>query len=276
MLVDASAANPQITNAAGDGIDLADHDTIAGIDVVNASAAGIAGTGNMTNVFINQAVPGSITGSGTTGFSLSGGGGNVLLGSSISGSSKAVSIANRTSGTVTLNGSIAGSGISLTGNTGTTISFTGALTISSGSGAGFLATGGGTVAATASGSTLTSSTGRALDVENTTIGNGGLKLQSISANGGANGIVLSNTGASGGLTVTGSGGTCTSGEHERLLGGARSQNSTGADDSGDAPVGTGIVLDATLSPSLTRIGSTTPAITRSTATPSAGSRSTRA
>jgi VCBS repeat-containing protein len=251
-LVDASGVNPQITNAAGDGIDVADRDAIAGIDVVNASAAGIAGTGNMTNVSINQAVPGSITGSGTTGFSLSGGGGDVLVGSSISGSSKAVSIANRTSGTVTLNGSIAGSGISLTGNTGTTIGFTGALTIGSGAGAGFLATGGGTVSATASGSTLTSTTGKALDVENTTIGSGGLKFQSVSANGGSNGIVLVNTGSSGGLTVTGNGGTCTAAAQSGCSGG-QIQNTTGADDSSAAPVGTGIVLDNTLAPSLTRV-----------------------
>ena len=43
---------------------------------------------------------------------------------------------------------------------------------------------------------------------NTTIGASGLTFRSISANGGANGIVLNNTGTTAGLTVTGNGGTC--------------------------------------------------------------------
>src|SRR5262249_30888781 len=94
------------------------------------------------------------------------------------------------------------------------ISFTGALTLSSGSttafnatGAGPAATSGGTVTATHTTSTLASTTGTVLNVANTTIGAGGLHFTSISAgtagSGPTNGIILNNTGSSGSLTVTG-------------------------------------------------------------------------
>src|SRR5204863_1549963 len=54
-------------------------------------------------------------------------------------------------------------------------------------------------------------TGKALDVENTTIGASGLTFRSIAANGAVNGIFLNNTGVSGGLTVTGNGSADTGG-----------------------------------------------------------------
>jgi hypothetical protein len=102
-----------------------------------------------------------------------------------------------------------GKGVDLTGNTGGTIAFTGTLTLSTGINPAFNATGGGTVTATDANSTLTTTTGTALNVASTTIGASGLKFKSISAgtaaSGPASGIVLNNTGASGGLTVTGTG-----------------------------------------------------------------------
>lgn len=114
-----------------------------------------------------------------------------------------------------------GSGISLTGNSGATISFSGGLLLSTGANPAFTATGGGTVnvcdenpcnpAATgASVNTLTTTTGTALNIVNTTIGANDLEFRSISANGAANGIVLNNTGSSGNLAVKGNGGSCTS------------------------------------------------------------------
>jgi hypothetical protein len=99
----------------------------------------------------------------------------------------------------------AGKGVDLTSNTGSTISFTGTLTFSSGSAIAFNATGGGTVTATDTSSTLTTTTGTALNVANTTIGASNLSFRSISANGGTNGIVLNNTGSAGGLKVLGTG-----------------------------------------------------------------------
>src|SRR6202022_1672465 len=44
---------------------------------------------------------------------------------------------------------------------------------------------------------------------NTTIGASGLTFQKISSNGSSSGIILNNTGSSGGLTISGNGGTCT-------------------------------------------------------------------
>jgi hypothetical protein len=99
----------------------------------------------------------------------------------------------------------AGKGVDLTSNTGSTISLTGTLSVSSGASAAFTATGGGTVTATDTTNTLTTTTGTPLNVQNTTIGGGGLKFRSIAANGAANGIYLLNTGSSGGLTVSGTG-----------------------------------------------------------------------
>jgi Bacterial cadherin-like domain/Bacterial Ig domain/IPTL-CTERM motif len=121
-------------------------------------------------------------------------------------------------GTITNNGT----GISLTNNTGSTISFTGAMTMSTGANAAFTATGGGTVTSTNNTSTLTTTTGTALNVANTTIGATGLTFRSIAAgtaaSGPVNGIVLNNTGASAGLTVAGTGAAGTGGTIQRTTG----------------------------------------------------------
>ena len=77
--------------------------------------------------------------------------------------------------------------------------------LSTGTASAFTATGGGTVTVTGSTNTLTTTTGTALNIANTTIGAADVTFRSISANGGANGIVLNTTGALGGLHVTGTG-----------------------------------------------------------------------
>ena len=70
----------------------------------------------------------------------------------------------------------------------------------------------GTVTATGADNDLTSTNGTALNVNAVTIGGAGLTFKSISAGAGSNiGIVLENTGGSGGLTVTGTGTTAGSG-----------------------------------------------------------------
>jgi hypothetical protein len=156
------------------------------ITSTNSSSTGVA-LNSLLGTF--SAGSGSITGSTGTGFQ--------------AGSSNA---------TITYNGTItttAGKGVDLTSNTGSTISFTGTMTLSSGSSTAFNATGGGILTATDTASTLTTSTGVALNVANTTIGASGLKFRSISAgtpgSGPASGVVLNNTGSSGGLTVSGTG-----------------------------------------------------------------------
>ncbi|HWS90884.1 MAG TPA: Ig-like domain-containing protein [Pyrinomonadaceae bacterium] len=145
---------------------------------------------------------------------------------------------NNSTGTYTYNGTItttAGKGVELTNNGGATVSFTNDLILSSGTAATFAATGGGTVTATDTDSTLTSTTGVTLDVQNTTIGAGGLKFKSITAgtaaSGPPNAIVLNNTGASGGLSVLGGGNTTQGGNDsggiiQRTTGDAISLTST--------------------------------------------------
>ena len=96
--------------------------------------------------------------------------------------------------------------VSLVSNGGTTFQFAGGMTMATTSGTTFNATGGGTVTITGAGNTVNSNGGgTAVNVQTTTIGAGGINLFSVNASGGgANGIVLSNTG-SGGFQVTGDG-----------------------------------------------------------------------
>ena len=99
--------------------------------------------------------------------------------------------------------------VTLTSNTGATINFLGGLNIGTTStGDGFVATGGGTVNVTGSSNTVTTTTGTGVNISGTTIGGSGVTFQSIDVNGATNGIVLNNTGTSGGLTVTGVDGPC--------------------------------------------------------------------
>jgi hypothetical protein len=141
-------------------------------------------------------------------------GGTVTLSGNLTGSAGPnISVSGNSGGTTTFSGSTktlnagASTAVSLTSNSGHTINFTGGnLDIDTTSGVGFNATGG-AAAVTVQGTvnTITSTTGTALNVANTTIGSAGLTFQSIASNGASSGIVLSATGSTGGLTVTGTG-----------------------------------------------------------------------
>jgi VCBS repeat-containing protein len=238
------------------------------VNSTNSTGAGIniagLGAGNFT------ATSGTIAGAGGIAFDLDGGSGTITYPGPINdGTGQSADITNRSGGTVTLSGAItdgndAGGGINLASNTGSTINFTGGLTLSTGASLALAATAGGTVnvcavnpcgGATAVVNTLTTTTGTALSVQNTTIGASGLTFRSISAgtaaNAPANGIVLNSTGSAGGLTVTGNGGACTPGTPTCT--GGTIQNTTGADDSGATPPGTGVVLNNTQQVSLTNM-----------------------
>jgi len=212
---------------------------------------------------------GALSGASGAAFLVSAGSANVNYAGTIAKTTagNVVSIAGRTGGTLTLSGNLSATGgvangisvsgnsggainfsgstktlttgantaVSLAGNTGTTINFTGGgLAISTTSGAGFSATGGGTVSVQGANNTIVSTTGTALTVTSTTIGANDLTFRSISSDGAANGIVLNTTGALGGLTVTGDGGGSNNGS------GGTIQNSSG----------TGILLNSTQSVSL--------------------------
>ena len=128
-----------------------------------------------------------------------------------------------------------GNGVALTSNTGATISFTGGLSLATGVNAAFTAIGGGTITVVdppgAPNNTITTTTGRALNVSNTNIGPTGLTFERISSGepdggGPVNGINLDTTGILGGLIVTGAGGTCTFASPNTCSGGTI-QSSTG-------------------------------------------------
>lgn len=163
--------------------------------------------------------------------------GNLTKGSS---TTQGISISNSNGGSISFNNPTititmtSGNAVSLTSNTSSTINFAIAgsgMDLTTTSGTGFNATGGGTVSVTGSGNTISSTTGTALNVVSTTIGASGLTFQTISHNGGTNGIVLNSTGSNGGLTVTGTGSAGT---------GGTIQNATGA----------GIILTSTINVSL--------------------------
>jgi hypothetical protein len=201
---------------------------------VSGGTAALSYGGNITNA-ANRAV--SVTGRT---------GGNVTLSGNITETGTGLLVQNNTGGTVTFSGATksfttgASAAVSLANNTGATINLSGGgLAVSTTSGGGFSATGGGTVQVTGANNTVSSGTGTALSVQNTSIGGSGLTFRSVSHGGGANGIVLVNTGTEGGLQVTGNGTTHGSG--------GTIVNTTGAD---GAVAGNGIYLSGTRNVSL--------------------------
>ena len=216
---------------------------------------GVTGSFNATTGHIQTAgEQGFLIGAANGVTASSGGNATITYGGAITNATgSSVEIQDRTGGTVTFSGQITegaiangGRGIWLDGNAGT-VNFTGqvfltagatsgqgvqiganaatvnfnatgtGLDISTTSGAGFSASGGGTVNVTGSANTIASTTGTALNVNGTTIGSSGLNFFSIGANGAVNGIVLTNTGTSGGLTVTGDGGVVNNGTGGTIL-----------------------------------------------------------
>ena len=185
------------------------------VDVNAATALNIDGPAGITTLGMTLTTVNS-TG-GTNNVNLADVGGSLTIqGGTLSGATAAAFAATTTTAIVSCAASItnATGGISLTNNTGGTFTFSGGINLSTGANPAFTATGGGTVNATQNNTTivntLTTTSGAALNVANTTIGASGLTFRSISANGATNGIVLNNTGATGGLTVSGNGGACSS------------------------------------------------------------------
>ena len=153
--------------------------------------------------------------------------GNIGLGGTIShasGNGSSIFLDQNASGTIAFSGasSVLNSGtadaVHITNN-GATVNFTGGgLNIDATTGAGFLASGGGTVSVTGTGNSIATVGGTALNITNTTIGASELHFHDISANGGTNGIILNTTGSTGGLNVTGSGATSRDGTGGTITG----------------------------------------------------------
>jgi hypothetical protein len=223
----------------------------------NISLTNVAGTLNMNG----GSLSGSPAGAANHAFLLSGGTGNITYNGGITKTNQGnlVNVSGKTAGNLTLGGTLNGNGsngilvqnntggsttfsgttktlntgantaVSLLNNTGHTVNFTGGgLDIDTTTATGFNVTGGGTVTVQGAGNSITSTTGTALNVANTTIGAAGLNFQNIASNGAASGIVLNNTGASGGLTVTGTGAVGTGGTIQNSTGPGISLTNTSA------------------------------------------------
>ena len=226
---------------------------------LTSSGSGTTGV-SLTNVNGTfTASGGSIANATGTDFFVSGGTANVTYAGTVTDDvGTLVNVTGTTGGAKTFTGAITdgndgdGSGVALTSNTGATITFSGGLVLSTGGNPAFTATGGGTVNVCdenpcgVSGSngalvnTLTTTTGTALNVANTTIGASNLEFRSISSSGGSNtGVILDTTGSTGGLKVKGNGSAGS---------GGTIANKTGAD--GSTTTGVGIYLNSTANVSL--------------------------
>jgi VCBS repeat-containing protein len=204
----------------------------------NVTYAGTIGNGTGNSVQIASKTGGTTTISGAINDTNDAGGGISITGNT-------GGTIDFTNGTKTLNTG-ASDAVVLTNNNGATINFTGGgLDIDTTTGKGFNATGagpgattGGTITVTGSGNTIDSTSGTALKVLNTTIGANDLTFQRISSGSGASstdtGIILDNTGSTGGLHVIGTGAAGSGG----II-----QNKTGAD--GSTATGIGIYLNNT-------------------------------
>ncbi len=257
------------TNSAGDGVNLDTNltapvvingGTIAGATGIafDVNGGGVGGGGVVYDGAINdgpgQSVEvtgrdgGGVTFSGNIADSADAGGGIVVASNSqgstsFSGASKVLNTGAANAVVLTANGNPAG---------GHLVSFTnGGLDIDTTSGTGLTATNG-TLTVGGTGNSITTVTGTGLAVDTAGITSGNLNFDSVSSNGAANGIRLNSTGTTGRLIVTGTGGTCTNAVTSGCTGG-EIRNGIGGDNSGTLPTGTGVVLNDTLNPSLTRM-----------------------
>ena len=262
--VSVSEANLNASNAAA--VELTGTGGTIALDATTSSGSPGSGIGltNVAAAFTGGS--GAITNAAGADVAISGGNGTFDYNGSITDDLGAlVTVAGTTGGAKSFDGVISdgndgdGSGISLTANNAaTTVNFTATLMLSTGSNPAFTATGGGTVNVTGPANTIATTTGTALNVANTTIGVSGLTFRSISSNGAVNGIVLNNTGTSGGLTVTGnSAGLCGGAVGSGPPASAAAPTAPSAADCSGGTIqnstGTGILLAGTSNVSVTRM-----------------------
>ena len=213
-----------INTSAGTGIGM----VLNGITIGGSGMtfSGVTTSGAATGILLSNVSGGALTVAGgaiqnvsSGGVSITGGTGNVSIGATISttAAGRSVLVTNHTAGTIIFSGAIDdnGLGVRLDSNAGATITFSGGLDIASTSNTGFHAVSSGTVQATQNNATIrnvvSTTTGIAVNIQNTTIGASGVTFRSVSSNGAVTGVVLNNTGASGSFTVTGDGGSIQNG-----------------------------------------------------------------
>jgi hypothetical protein len=180
-------------------------------DAIFTSVSSTSGATNLSltavagNLVVNG---GTLSGATTRAVNIDGGAGTITYAGNIV-ATKGINVLNKTGGAVTFSGATkkldtGGSpAVTLGNNPAATIAFSGGgLDIDTTSGNGFLANGmAAALTVTGAGNTVNSGTGTALSVTGATIGAGGLNFDTIAASGGVNGIVLSGTGNTAGLSV---------------------------------------------------------------------------
>ncbi|MEM7049395.1 MAG: IPTL-CTERM sorting domain-containing protein [Acidobacteriota bacterium] len=179
--------------------------TFASVSSTNSNGAGISLT-RVTGSFV--ASGGTIANAAGVAIDVDFGSGTKTIDSDVNNSAlRSVEVTNHGAGTVTLGGAITdtGQGILLDNNDAAVVTVNGALDLDTATFDAFVVTNGGTVNVLdpTTAHSLSTTTGRALRVENTNIGALDMTFRDISANGASSGIVLTNTGTSGGVTVTG-------------------------------------------------------------------------
>ncbi len=184
--------NSAITNSSGNAV------TIDGITGGTVTATGaITNTGGRSIVVQNNT------------------GGTVNLVGTVSDTAQGILVDQNSGGTTSFLGTYdldtgANTAVTATNNMGATVNFNG-LDIDTTSGSGFVATGGGTIGVTA-GSSVATTTGAGLDIQDVTIATGGAAFDSVTVDGAPTGVLIANTTGGqirvGNATgVTGSGGT---------------------------------------------------------------------
>jgi hypothetical protein len=111
------------------------------------------------------------------------------------GANQALTVSGNTGGTYNFNNfditTTSGTGVSVTGNSaGTLINFNGLDINSTAGGTGFNAVGPGTLTVSGAGNTIMTTTGTGLNIQDMTIGDGGVAFQSVNVNGAVNAIML--------------------------------------------------------------------------------------
>jgi VCBS repeat-containing protein len=226
---------PTIVATAGDGIDVAENNTITGVDIGSTGGAGIdddggtVGTLTVTDVGIGGVRTGQIVDidhGGTLNVTLNEAASTASSGGAID--LNAVGGSFTVTGATTISGATGG-GVDITSGINLAVDFQGGLSASTGAGTavnfqgnmgsssltidglnlvtttgtGLSVTSGGTVEVTGAGNSIATTGGTAVNIAFATIGAGGVTLDSVSSLGGSAAGIILNTAGSGGFNVGG-------------------------------------------------------------------------
>ncbi len=199
-------------NGNGGGIQITTSGALSSVsfdvlDSTSSTTAAIDLNGTTGTVSIASSTTGINNNFASPAIRINGGSLNMTYPGSINNTSgRSIEVSNNTGGILNFNGLVDddAAGILLNNNTGATINFS-SLDLDTATDTAFTATGGGTVNITGSTNTIDTTTGLAINIQNTSIGTSGITLRSVSKNGGTTGIDINGAGSAGFFTITGTG-----------------------------------------------------------------------